>query len=143
MRKFIIATPAVVALLSSAAFEPSQPTAWIPDFSGIWGHPYWPGLEPPASGPGPVVNRSRRNGVSDNYQWVGDYTNAILKPQAAEVVKKHGEISLAGMAYPAPSTHCWPSGVPYIFFQIGVQLLQQSASRSSPTQIVRPRAYQG
>jgi len=127
MRKFIVATTAVAALFSWAAFaeKPSQGTVSIPDFSGIWGHPYWPGVEPPSSGPGPVVNRSRRNGVSDNYQWVGDYSNAILKSQAAEVVKKQGEISLAGLAYPAPSTHCWPSGVPYIFFQIGVQMLQQ------------------
>jgi hypothetical protein len=33
--------------------------------------------------------------------------------------------SLAGYAYPTPSTHCWPSGVPYIFFQLGMQMLQQ------------------
>src|SRR5271169_5219062 len=66
-------------------------TASTPDFSGIWGHPYITGgLEPPLVGPGPVTNRSRRNGVSNVYQYVGDYSNPILKPQAAEVVKKHG-----------------------------------------------------
>jgi hypothetical protein len=32
----------------------------IPDFSGVWAHPYLTGFEPPASGPGPVRNRSRR-----------------------------------------------------------------------------------
>jgi hypothetical protein len=37
-----------------------------------------------------VTNRSRRDGVSDAYQYVGDYTNPILKPEAAEVVKKYG-----------------------------------------------------
>jgi hypothetical protein len=100
--------------------------ASIPDLSGIWVHPYFPGIEPPATGPGPVLNRLRRpDGVSNTRQFVGDYTNPILKPQAAEVVKRHGEISLAGGAYPTPSNQCWPSGVPYIFFQIGVQLLQQ------------------
>ena len=56
---------------------------------------------------------------------VGDYTNPILKPHAAEVVKKHGEISLAGVTYPTPANQCWPQPVPYIFWTIGVQLLQQ------------------
>jgi hypothetical protein len=125
MRTSIIATTAAAALFSSAALaqKPSQGTTPIPDFSGVWAHPSGP--EPPASGPGPVVNRARYDGKSDPYQWVGDYTNPILKPQAAEVVKRHGEISLAGLAYPTPSTHCWPSGVPYIFFQLGMQMLQQ------------------
>jgi hypothetical protein len=115
------ATP-TVRLLSSGTLG----AASVPDFSGMWVHPYFPGVEPPASGAGPVLNRSRRpNGASNVNQFVGDYTNPILKPQAAEVVRKHGEISLAGMTYPTPSNQCWPSGVPYIFFQIGVQLLQQ------------------
>jgi hypothetical protein len=64
----------------------------------MWGNPFLTGgLEPPPSGPGPVTNRSRRNGVSDIYQFVGDYTNPILKSRAAEAVKKHGEISLTGV----------------------------------------------
>jgi len=36
------------------------------------------------------------------------------RPWAAEVVKKHGEISLAGKGYPTPSNQCWPGGVPYV-----------------------------
>jgi hypothetical protein len=114
--------PSVVPPTGGAA--PSAPS--IPDFSGVWAHPYFPGFEPPASGPGPVVNKSRRprDGVGNANQFVGDYTNPILKPQAAEVVRKHGEISLAGGTYPTPSNQCWPSGVPYIFFQHGMQMVQ-------------------
>jgi hypothetical protein len=37
-----------------------------------------------------------RNGISNLLELVGDYTNPILKPEAAEIVKKHGEISLMG-----------------------------------------------
>ena len=104
----------------------SDGTKAAPDFSGTWVHPYFPGVEPPASGPGPVVNRSRRpNGTPNSGQFVGDYTNPILRPEAATIVKKYGEISLSGMTYPTPSNRCWPSGVPYIFFQPGVQILQQ------------------
>ena len=46
-----------------------------------------------------MLNKSRRarDGVGNPNQFVGDYTNPILKPHAAEVVRKHGEISLAGV----------------------------------------------
>jgi hypothetical protein len=105
-------------------------TALIPDFSGTWGHPS-AGFEPLASGPTSVTNRSRtregpQRGVSNFNQLVGDYTNPILKPEAAEVVKKHGEIALAGVGYPTPRNQCWPGGEPYIFWaDLGMQMLQQ------------------
>ena len=56
---------------------------------------------------------------------IGDYTNPILKPEAAEIVKKRGEISLSGVAYPTPFNQCWPAGVPYIFENLGMQMLQR------------------
>jgi hypothetical protein len=31
--------------------------------------------------------------VTIEAEWVGDFTNPILKPEAAEVVKQHGELS--------------------------------------------------
>jgi hypothetical protein len=100
--------------------------ASAPDFSGIWTHPYWPGFDPPLSGQGPVVNKVRTpTGIGNSDQLVGDYSNPILKPQAADVVKKHGEISRAGVTYPTPANQCWPQPVPYILWSIGVQMLQQ------------------
>jgi hypothetical protein len=63
--------------------------------------------------------------VSSAIQLVGDYANPILKPAAAEVVKKHAEMSLAGVGYPSPRNQCWPEGVPFIFTNSAVQLLQQ------------------
>ena len=103
----------------------TQSAASIPDFSGIWAHLTWPDVEPPLAGPGPVTNTSRRNGVSNDYQLIGDYANPILKPHAAQVVKKAGEIALSGVTYPTPSNQCWPGGVPFIFWNIGMQMLQQ------------------
>jgi hypothetical protein len=98
----------------------------IPDFSGIWAHMTWPDFEPPLSGgPGPVTNRSHRYGASDAYELVGDYTSPILKPHAADIVKKHGEISLTGAPYPTPSNQCWPGGVPFVLYNIGMQMFQQ------------------
>jgi hypothetical protein len=97
----------------------------IPDFSGVWAHLTWPDFELPPAGPGPVMNRSQRNGRSNTYQLIGDYTNPILKPHAAEIVKQHGEISLSGAPYPTPSNQCWPGGVPFVFWNIGMQMLQE------------------
>jgi hypothetical protein len=97
----------------------------IPDFSGLWAHPYLTGFEPPLSGAGPVRNKSRLpNGVANFQMLVGDYANPILKPEAAQAVKKHGDISLAGEGYPTPSNQCWPGGVPYVFWDFLVQILQ-------------------
>jgi hypothetical protein len=121
----------IVAIAPSASAQTAPPTAKpgaasIPDFAGVWVHPAWPSVDLPRSGPGPVRNRSRqRTGESNGSQLVGDYTSPILKPQAAEIVKKHGEISLAGVTYPTPANQCWPQPVPYIFWTIGVQLLQE------------------
>jgi len=131
MRTFILAITAA-ATLSSAALtqEPSQRTASIPDFSGLWAHPSLNALEPLLSGPGPVRNRSRlrtdsQAGVGDIAQLVGDYTNPILQPWAAEIVKKFGEISLAGKGYPTPRNQCWPEGMPWVISNFGMQVLQQ------------------
>jgi hypothetical protein len=71
------------------------------------------------------VNRSRRNGTGNINQLVGDYTNPILKPGAAEVLKKHGEIMLSGTGYPDPRNQCTPQGVPYAFSSGGMQLLRE------------------
>jgi hypothetical protein len=127
MRTVIIVMSAALGLESSVAFaQQASSTASIPDFSGLWAHPYTAGFEPPASGPGPVTNKSRlRSGVGNPSQLVGDYSNPILKPLAGEVVKKHGEIELSGRLAPHPGNQCWPGGVPFVLTNIGMQMLQQ------------------
>jgi len=52
--------------------------------------------------------------VSNYGELVGDHTNPILQPWAAEVVKKKGELSLAGVTFPSPSNQCWPEAVPFL-----------------------------
>src|SRR5258706_7736961 len=128
MRAFRLLVTLVAAVATSASGQTVTPTvvaasgatqgaASIPDFSGVWSHPFLTGFEPPQSGPGPVRNRSRRpDGVANFQQLVGDYTNPILKPQAAEVVKQHGEITLSGSGYPTPSSQCCPGRVPHGFW---------------------------
>jgi hypothetical protein len=124
-----IATPALEQTATQAAAPIGsgyQSAASIPDFSGIWGRLSFPGFAPPLAGPGPVTNRKRGpNGASSLYGNVGDYTNPVLKPQAAEVVKKQGEIELTGALAPNPRNQCWPGGVPFVLTNVGMQMLQQ------------------
>jgi len=133
-RSFLLAVSLAAAASTAApgqtppavpAGAAAQSAAAIPDFSGVWRHPYLPGFEPPVSGPGPVTNRSRgRNGTSNWNQLVGDYTNPILKPWAAEVVKKHADIAKTDIVYPTPANQCWPGPVPFIFWSFIMQMVQ-------------------
>ena len=131
------AVPAIAQTSTSGgvAGDTTQ-TASVPDFSGTWQHPVFPWFEPPASGQGPITNLSRRpqfsgsgqvpakEGVSNYDQLVGDYKNPILQPWAAEIVKKFGEQSLAGITFPNPSNQCWPRPMPFTFKNSVVLVLQ-------------------
>src|SRR5690349_9968701 len=123
-RRNLLLSVAALSAMAMSADTAAQDRAGVPDFSGNWAHPFLTGFEPPASGPGPVLNRMRRpDGVANFQQLVGDYTNPILKPHAAEIVKKHGDQSLAGIGYRTPSNQCRPQGVPYIFWDFSMQFL--------------------
>src|SRR5258707_8304014 len=125
----LLMTSAAVAVmpgLGQAANSGAQGAASIPDFSGLWAHPSLPGFEPLASGPTSLKNRVRRpDGVSNVLVLVGDYTNPILKPEAAATVKKFGEMSLSHFGFHNPRNQCWPNGVPFILPSNGMQMFQQ------------------
>jgi len=98
----------------------------VPNFSGLWAHPSLPGFEPLASGPTSLINRERRpDGVSNVLKLVGDYTNPILKAEAAATVKKFGEMSLDHFGFHNPRNQCWPNGVPFILPSNGMEMFQQ------------------
>jgi hypothetical protein len=126
----LVAVSVTAATLGAAQTAGSIPDLSRPDLSGAWAHSALNGLELPLSGPGPVRNRSRERtgpqaGVGARTQLVGDYTNPILQPWAAAVVKKYGEMSLAGKGNPTPRNQCWPEQVPFVFANYGMQILQQ------------------
>ena len=126
-----LAAAATSAWGQAAPTAPAAPSssslgaAAVPDFSGTWAYMFCCGFQPPLSGPGPVANVARRNDAGDRYQYVGDYTNPILKPVAAEIVKRHGEIEATGVPLPTPRNHCWPEQVPFMFSDFGLQIIQQ------------------
>jgi hypothetical protein len=123
-RRHMLALSAAAVTLAAAAVTPAFAQAVgltaiygegenaqsIPDFSGFWMHPL-PGFEPLSSGPTALVNRSRRaNGTGDILRLAGDYTNPILKPAAVEVVKRHAELGLNGIAIRTRATSVGPEG---------------------------------
>jgi hypothetical protein len=91
-----------VSVLIFAAVWPAfaVETTSIPDLSGVWGR--WFNLEAPSSGPGPIVSKLRRPDGTIIHSLVGDFTNPILRPHAAELVKKTGELELNGIVIPNP-----------------------------------------
>jgi hypothetical protein len=151
-RDFLFLAAMAAAVMPAVAQAPSSGStgseahagASIPNFSRVWQHPAFPWFEPPASGPGPITNLSRWaeqkadplagsaalpattvGGISNYDQLVGDYKNPILQPWAAAVVKKFGEISLAGITFPNPSNQCWPFPMLFIYKQANMQMIQQ------------------
>ena len=98
----------------------------LPDFSGRFGRNAF-NFEPLPTGPQPVTNLSRMpDGTSNIGQLVGDYRNPILRPETAEIIRKKGEISKSGNAYPDPSNQCRPYNPPFtLAMQLGIELLQK------------------
>ena len=91
----------------------------IPSFEGMWQRDGI-AFDPPGVGPGPV-----RNTIVSRQIWIGDHTNPILQPHAAEIVRANGEANAAGHAPYTPTQLCRPSGVPNIMNILGkLQILQ-------------------
>src|SRR6266576_6659829 len=124
-RNFLLAATLAAVAAAPGSGQTAALKASIPDFSGVWAHPSLPGWVPLASGPTSLKNRERRpDGVSNVLKLVGDYTNPILKPEAAAVVKKFGEMSIDHYGFHNPRNQCWPNGVPFIL-SLGTQMFQQ------------------
>jgi hypothetical protein len=151
-RNFLLLLAVTAAAVPAMGQTPSAPgtagsethsAASIPNLSRVWNHPAFPWFEPPASGPGPITNLSRwpvqrpqgqggsvalppsKVGISNYDQLVGDYKNPILQPWAAAVVKRFGELSLAGITYPNASNQCWPHPMLFVYKLAAMQMIQQ------------------
>jgi hypothetical protein len=117
-------TCATLVLMGFALPTVADNAVAIPDFSGSWGRNTF-NFEAPVSGPGPIRNLRRLGkdaghpisgpgGGGDPIPLVGDYMNPILKPRAADVVKRMGEYSENGHDIPDPSNQCWAYSPPYV-----------------------------
>ncbi len=56
----------------------------------------------------------------------GDYNSPLLTPEAAAILKKHGEFSMTGQSIPDPHNQCWPEPPPFgLSIQLEIFLLQR------------------
>src|SRR5258708_7051748 len=89
----------------------TQNIASIPDFSGIWAHPYFPGFEPPASGPeAPWVRKEHRHmgGRMTNHRALLHLTLAIAAATLGSVTAgRTAELDPAAIAYVTPDQFKW------------------------------------
>ena len=110
------------ALSASFGWQAIAAETSIPDFSGLWGRNF-DFLEQPLSGPGPIVMAPRKG---PGQPLIANHDNPLLKPEAAALLKKRGEISSSGAVIPDPHNQCWPEPTPFILAgQDGVKILQQ------------------
>lgn len=102
------------------AMAEGQAPNFAPDASVGW-YAYNRQFIPPASGPGPVRQDSKRAYISNDEfrvsgkqptDQVADLNNPILQPWAREVVRKRNQLVLAGKPANPPHASCWPVGVP-------------------------------
>src|SRR5262245_19644805 len=129
MRHLAPGTEILIAVIAvSISLSPlvgAERATAVPDMSGVWGRDSLH-LESPLSGPGPVVNMMHTPaGIMDMSKLMGDYTNPILKPEAAAILKQRGELSLAGKSVPNAHEQCRPEPPPFIFaVQFAIELVQ-------------------
>jgi hypothetical protein len=122
--------PAGLGMAATAMIVCSAPAAQnatpIPNLSGHWGRTNF-NLEQPPSSPQFIVNtmKKRDGTIDDDAARVGDFLNPILKPEAAEILRKHGEFSRTGQSIPDPHNQCRPEPPPFtLTIQVEVLLLQ-------------------
>ena len=120
----ILAGLIVVGLIPSPVAGAAPSTA-IPPLSGHWGRTNF-NLEQPDSGPAFIANTLKKSDgtIDDDRARVGDYTNPILTPEGAAILKQRGEFSRAGNSIPDPHNQCRPEPPPFVLaIQVEVLLL--------------------
>jgi|SRR5579871_5972129 len=119
----------VATAIAIVAFAGSSKAA--PDLSGVWARNSF-NFEAPASGQGPIRNLRRVGADAGRYimggdpvPLVGDYNNPLLKPRAAEGVRRMGELSANGHDIPDPSNQCADFSPPFLLqMQQRLQVVQ-------------------
>jgi hypothetical protein len=99
----------------------------VPALSGHWGRSNF-NLEQPPDGTKFITNTlKKKDGTTDDDAGrVGDYNNPILTPEAASILKAHGEFSMTGQSIPDPHNQCWSEPPPFTMsIQLELLVLQR------------------
>jgi hypothetical protein len=69
--------------------------------------------------------RKQDGTIDDDLARVGNYTNPILRPEAAAVLKQRGEYSQTGLSIPDMHNQCWSEPPPFtLTIELEMRLLQ-------------------
>jgi hypothetical protein len=123
----LVASGFVSVAMAVCAAAGAENSASIPELSGHWSRTNF-NLEQPDSGPRFIANTLKKpdGTIDDDTARVGDYTNPILTPEAAKILREHGELSRTGKALSDPHNQCWPEPPPFtLTIQVEVLLLQR------------------
>ena len=122
--------PKFAAVVVATFVGPSggaAPVTTVPDLSGSWGRNSIDYEWIPSDTSAPVVNTVRlASGTRSLAVLVGDHTNPILQPGAAEAVRRSGELARQGVVSPDTHNQCWPKSPPYILRVLEIQIVQRS-----------------
>ncbi len=122
-----IIAPSVALIPHSNAAEAGQ---GIVDFAGYWARPeparVAANFYPLENGPVPVTFSAESGEPRQGMPYIGDATNPILLPHAAEAIRAQREMYIRGEAVWSAWALCWPTGVPLAFNMVNaVQFLQK------------------
>ena len=98
-----------VALISSVfGVGPVRAQPRVPDFNGVWGKYTY-------SYPKPYM---KGRSIADGYN------NALLKPWVVESLMRDDMVAANGQVLATAHSLCYPEGVPYVFGETRIQILQ-------------------
>jgi hypothetical protein len=123
-RNFAVGTFAVVFSTAAFVFQAAAADTGspVPDFSGQWGRDMLFFEPPPSGGPGPLINHTlNADGAAVARdpccgvipRWFSTPA-PILKPEAADAVKKFAELATRGTVVQDLHNSCWPEPPPYV-----------------------------
>jgi hypothetical protein len=106
IRRWVAPILACGVVLSLA---PVQAEPKLPDFNGMWGKYTYNYPKPYMKG----------------RAIAGGYDNPYLMPWVVDLLMKDELVSASGQALPTAHSLCYPEGVPYVFGETRVQILQE------------------
>jgi len=111
MKAVILASTMVLVILAIGP-APIRAEPKVPDFNGIWGKYTYSYPKPYMSG---------RNRITDGYN------SPYLMPWVVDLLMKDDMVTASGRALPTAHSLCYPEGVPYVFGETRIQILQEPA----------------
>ncbi len=101
----------MAAAFLALSLAPVRAQPQIPDFNGVWAKYAY-------NYPKPYMAPGRGGGIANGYD------NEYLKPWVVELLRRDELVLASGRLYPTAHSLCYPEGVPYIFGESQMQILQ-------------------